>query len=244
MPSRDYVPVPLPKGLRQPKLRVVHPAAEHPHDADSGKLSGTNERLNFITHGIGFGLSVVATVLLWWTAAAQADPVLTIACTAYGLTMMAVYGFSTLSHGDFSQERRHFFRTLDQVSIFLFMAAASSPFLVAFARNPWGVFLLGTTWLLALTGVAVKLFITRKGIVPVWYYLLVGWFPGLSLITIAASLGTGGLALLIASAVGFTTGTWFLVNDHKAHWYHAVWHVMVIGSTALQYLSVLLFVVP
>ncbi|MCA9031539.1 MAG: hemolysin III family protein [Planctomycetaceae bacterium] len=233
----DYVPVPLPEKLQRPALRVHH------DDADPGILSGTDEKLNFYTHGAGFAASVIGTSVLFLACQGLGDFWLTIACVLYGLALMSVFGASTLSHGDFSQEKRHLFRTLDQVSIFLLIAASSSPFLLAYCRNWWGMCLLGGTWALALAGAGAKLFVTRKHIVPVWYYVLVGWFPAMSLINIAPMLGYGGVGLLLASGVGFTTGVWFLVNDHRATWYHAIWHVLVVLSTGCQYCAILFFVV-
>lgn len=157
---------------------------------------------------------------------------------------MAVYAASTLSHGNFEGERRNFYRMLDQISIFLFMAATCAPFLLAFSRNPWGMFLLGGTWALALAGAGTKLWVTKNGLVPVWYYVIVGWFPAISLFTIASSLGVWGMTLLLSSAACFMVGTWFLVNDHRATWYHAIWHLLVICGTTCQYMAILAIVLP
>jgi hemolysin III len=213
-------------------------------DPDPGLRSGTDDRLNLQTHAAGFVASLVASITLCYLALQLGDFWLQLSCAVYGLTMMSVYGASALSHGRYSPKVRHFYRTLDQVSIFLFIAASTSPYLVSFCRDRWGALLLGMTWLLALVGVGLKLFVTRLGLVPVWYYLVVGWFPGLSLIRIGPEIGWTGVALLLASAAAFTGGTWFLTNDHRAPWYHAVWHVLVIVGTGLQYTTVLLFVLP
>ena len=233
-PAESKIPEP------QPALRIFDPIVEGEQENESR----TDEELNFRTHLVGFVASVVATIGLCWVCMHVADQWLTLSCAAYGATMLAVYGFSTLSHAQFSDWKHHFFRTLDQVSIFLFIAASSTPFLVSLNRNPTGMFLLGMTWLLALGGVAAKLFITRRNLVPVWYYMIVGWFPALSLLQSWGEIGPAGMSILLLSGLGLTTATWFLCNDHKASWFHGVWHVLVLFSTLGQYSVILLFVIP
>jgi hemolysin III len=243
LPQRDYQPVPLPERFRRPSLKVVHPPEEVELSAASLRVA-TNERLNFFTHLAGFGISLLAGVLLFSQLGSLHDSWLGLSYVAYALTMCSVFGASTLSHGEYSAARRELFRTLDQVSIFLFMAATASPFLLTYCRHSFGCTLLGLTWCLALGGVATKLFVTKERIVPVWYYIALGWVPSVALLDFADDLGMVGFSLILVSGLGFMVGTWFLCNDHKAHWYHAVWHLLVIFAAACQFAAIYSVVLP
>ncbi|MCA9079036.1 MAG: hemolysin III family protein [Planctomycetaceae bacterium] len=247
LPSPAFSPVESSEQESAPKLRVIHPddfVDDIPPTPEESAYSATDEALNFRTHLVGFGVSVIAAVAACWASWQLTDIWVQLACLAYGLSQMAVYGFSTLSHAEFPDRQRHLYRTLDQVSIFLFIAASSTPFMVVLNRNPVGMSLLAITWALALVGVGMKLFVKKRELVPVWYYVVVGWFPGLSLLQSAPALGAFGLGLLLTSAATLTTATWFLCNDHKATWFHGVWHVMVLFATVGQFVVILRFVLP
>lgn len=234
--SRDALAAPP---VPQPRLRVVRD-----EDADPGIRSGTDESLNLLTHAVGFVLSIVACGHVCMRSAAGGDIWLQLACLAYGVTMMMVFGASTLSHGRFTPRVRHLFRTLDQVSIFLFIAASCGPYVFSLFRDPLGIAMLTGTWALALAGVGWKLVVKRLHLVPVWYYVLVAWFPATCLIKVGPTVGWAGMTTLLLSGAAFMSGTWYLCNDHRRSWYHAVWHVLVIVGTGLQYATLVCCVLP
>ena len=51
-----------------------------------------------------------------------------------------------------------------------------------------------------------------------------------------------GLGLVVAGGLAYTGGTWFLVNDYRRTYYHAVWHLCTIAGSTLHFLYVLLYV--
>jgi hemolysin III len=44
--------------------------------------------------------------------------------------------------------------------------------------------------------------------------------------------------MIVWGGVLFTAGTLFLINDRKFVMCHAIWHVMVIGGTAVHYWAI------
>jgi len=58
-----------------------------------------------------------------------------------------------------------------------------------------------------------------------------------------AGLGTGGTVLLLSGGAAYTLGVIFYLW-RTLPYSHAVWHVFVLVGGILQYLCVLLYVVP
>ena len=57
--------------------------------------------------------------------------------SVYGATLVALYAASTLSHSFERPRVRHFFRTLDQVCIFLLIAGTFTPISLTYLREGW-----------------------------------------------------------------------------------------------------------
>ena len=76
----------------------------------------------------------------------------------YGATLVALYAASTLSHSFGNPRLRHFFRTVDQVCIFLLIAGTFTPISLTYLRAGWWWALFISMWGLAITGIFFKLF--------------------------------------------------------------------------------------
>jgi len=104
-----------------------------------------DEFANFITHGLGFLLSLAAVGYLIAQIAGQPADLLA-ACSLYSMTLLLVYGSSTLSHLFYDSTWRQRFRTWDQASIFLLIAGTYTPFAVMYLdHGAW-------QWLLVCIG--------------------------------------------------------------------------------------------
>src|SRR3954467_3299317 len=95
-----------------------------------GRLDAT-EIANAITHGLGLLLSLVAGGVLM-SAAGALHGWRFIACAIYSSTMITVYAASTASHLFWRPRVNHFFRMLDQGSIYLFIAGTFTPIAATF----------------------------------------------------------------------------------------------------------------
>jgi hemolysin III len=107
------------------------------------------ELLNFLTHALGFFLSLAAANLLIPVAWHCGDAWIATGCAIYAVTLVAVYAASTLSHSFQRPRLRHFFRTVDQVCIFFLIAGSYMPWGLAYFRNFWGIATLTLVWILA-----------------------------------------------------------------------------------------------
>ena len=210
----------------------------------AGDFAVSEERVNQFTHAIAVPATVAGTVMLVGLAQSGLDPWLTSGCLIYGLSLIAVYLFSALSHTFHPGRWRDLFRTLDQVSIFALIAGTFTPVGLTVCRDGYWWIVLAAMWGLALAGMFMKLFVTKLENVPVWFYLAMGWLPLLSMGRIAAWFPAVALLWILAGGVLYSAGTYFLLNDQRVRYFHAVWHVLVVAASACHFVVMYCYLVP
>jgi hemolysin III len=147
-----------------------------------------------------------------------------------------MYLFSTLSHAIRSPEWRHLYRRLDQGFVYILIAGTFTPFICAFVRGGWMWGMLAFVWLSAGLGFYSKV-LSRHRIdnMASLTYLLLGWVPSIMLLSCVPWACFGWMAL---GGVLYSVGVWFLQNDHRGFFHHALWHVIVIAASACHYLTI------
>ena len=158
-----------------------------------------------------------------------------IGCTVYAVTMIALYAASTLSHSFECPDRRRFFRMLDQVCIFLFVVGNFTPFVIVHMSNLLGWTVLSIMWAGALAGCYVRIRAQEKTI-SARYFALLAWLPVVTMGYMLMAASWTGLVIVLAGGLCYTCGLWFLVNDYRHPYFHAVWHLSTICGTALHFL--------
>ena len=197
------------------------------------------EFANTLTHGAGVVLSVAGAVALLsscshWSVA--------LACGLYAVTLVATYAASALSHGVQQPDWKHLLGVWDQGVIFLLIIGTYTPFLVAYLPSSWTMPVLVLLWGAALLGFASKVLVKHRidhTFSPLPYVAL-GWLPAMILAPFVP------LACLLWMAVGgvlYTVGVIFLVLDRRVRYFHAAWHVFVLGGSSCHYFAILSFVV-
>ena len=86
------------------------------------------EVANTITHGLGLVLSVLGFVVLVVLASMRGDAILITGCVVYGLSLVVLYGASTIYHSATKPERKELLRLLDHCCIYLLIAGSYTPF--------------------------------------------------------------------------------------------------------------------
>ena len=194
---------------------------------------------NTATHLAGILLAVVGTV---WMVGLVGDKSLglILSCMVYCFSALLVFVFSTLSHACIEPNRRTRMRAWDQGAIYLMISGTYTPFVWQYGgsfRTPLLVFI----WAVALYGLWMKVVVRRRvNAVTVTTYLLLGWVPAFPLfpqVPWACFLGMAG------GGVIYSVGVFFLMFDHFAKFFHAVWHVAVIVAALCHYLVIIQFVV-
>lgn len=201
----------------------------------------STETANQLTHGLGLVAGLIAACVLIGRVTTYGEFPMIVGCLIYAVTLVALYAASTLSHSFHCPRWRAFFRMLDQVCIFLFVVGNFTPFVLVHMRTPLGWATLGIMWGGALLGCAVRISAREKTISP-WYFLPLAWFPMVTLGYILSAGSWSGLLIVLAGGLSYTGGLWFLMNDHKHPYFHAVWHLSTITGTALHFLFTLWYV--
>ena len=202
------------------------------------------ETANFLTHGAGLILSIVAAVHLLLLAQERGDGWQIIGCSIYGTTLVALYAASTLSHSFDHLKLRQFFRMLDQICIFLLIVGSFTPFALTYLRDGWVWYLFFAMWGLALLGIFFKIFFSRLENVTTSTFMLLGWLPVTAINQIVDRFPSAALVWVLMGGLCYSIGTVFLSLDEKYRYFHAIWHLLVIAGSMCHYIAVVFYVLP
>ncbi|MCH8498168.1 MAG: hemolysin III family protein [Marinobacter sp.] len=203
-----------------------------------------DELLNSLTHGLGAVLSVIGTVVLIAAASQLGDIWKLISFSIFGASLILLYLASTLYHSARHPRLKAAFKTLDHCAIFLLIAGTYTPFLLVNMRDTVGWTLFAIIWSLAITGVVLKvIWGHRFKLVRVGIYLAMGWLIVFASSDMVASLSDTALKLTIAGGIVYTVGVAFYLAD-RIPYMHAIWHLFVIGGSALHFSAIYYGVLP
>ncbi|MDI9244486.1 hemolysin III family protein [Marinobacter sp. CHS3-4] len=202
------------------------------------------EWLNSATHGIGALLSVIGTIALVLAADQLGDVWKIVSFSIFGGSLILLYMASALYHGARHPKLKTAFKTLDHCAIFLLIAGTYTPFLLVNMRGSTGWTLLAIIWSLAITGVVLKvIFKNRFKLARVGIYVAMGWLITFASSDLVANLSEQALYLTIAGGVVYTAGVAFYLAD-RIPYMHAIWHLFVIGGSALHFSAIYYGVLP
>lgn len=200
------------------------------------------EKLNAWTHLAGALLAIAGTVMLIVIAAQSGDPWKIVSVAVYGATLIVLYSASTLYHSVRGRAKA-FLQKLDHHGIYLLIAGSYTPFCLVSLRGPWGWTLFGVIWGLALLGVLQEMRPNggaRR--LSMAIYIVMGWAALAALVPLRAALGSAGFAWLAAGGVVYTLGIVFYVLDARVRHAHGIWHLFVIGGSAVHYYTIMRYV--
>jgi hemolysin III len=197
------------------------------------------EIANSISHGVGLGAAIVGTPLLIVHAVQTGGIGYIVGCTIFAATMIVLYLSSSLYHSFHPGRLKHIFRIIDHSAVYLLIAGTYTPFTLGVLYGAWGWTLLVLIWVLALTGVALK--VLRRmthPIISTILYLLMGWLIIIAIDPLYERLPASGLVWLVAGGLAYTAGTVFFVSDSRLRFGHFVWHWFVLAGTTCHYFAV------
>lgn len=204
------------------------------------------EIFNMVSHIVGGGIGVIATVLCVVFAAMHKNVYGIISGSVFGVMMIVLYTMSSIYHGLRPNTAKKVLQVIDHCSIYLLIAGTYTPFCLCSLRtyNPafgWTVF--GIIWGLAALGVILNAIDLRKfRTVSMVLYIGMGWCVIFTVRIIIEVLGTVGFSLLLAGGVSYTVGAIFYGIGAKKRYIHSVFHLFVVLGSILHFLCILLFV--
>ena len=185
------------------------------------------------------GASVLVTF-----AVVQNDAVKIIGASIYGATLIMLYGVSTLYHSIPGLRPKSILQKIDHISIYLFIAGSYTPYTLVALKGSVGWWLFGIVWSLAAIGISFEFTLAKKTRVPsLLTYLIMGWLIVFAIKDLMLTMATPGVVLLAIGGVLYTLGVYFFVLDEKYKHFHGIWHLFVLGGSAFQYFSILLYVI-
>jgi hemolysin III len=214
---------------------------------DMGKIkyySPIEEKINIISHSIGFILSIVALVFLVTHANLHGDVWHIVSFSIFGASLIILYAASTFYHSAKKSELRNRLKIIDHASIYVLIAGTYTPFTLVVLNGTIGWVIFGTSWGLALTGIILKLFFTGKyNLVSTIMYVLMGWIIVFAIKPLIKNLPLEGLLWLFAGGISYTIGA-ALYSIKKIKFNHSVFHMFVLIGSFCHFVSVFFYVLP
>lgn len=215
------------------------PTAEHQGQTLAEEIA------NAITHGAGLGLAIAGLIVLVYKSATAGDAWQIVSSSVYGATLVTMYLASTLYHGVQKPKIKKMMRRFDHAAIYLLIAGTYTPFTLVTLRGGWGWTLFGLVWGLGFVGIIYK--VAAKNGLKRWklsagLYVGMGWLALIAIKPLFENVPSGGLAWLVAGGLSYTGGVAFYAMDHK-DFYHAVWHLFVLGGSACHFFAIYFYVI-
>ncbi|RMH00698.1 MAG: hemolysin III family protein [Chloroflexi bacterium] len=197
------------------------------------------ELMNFATHGVATGLSIVGTAVLLVLAFLYGTVWHIIGFSVYGISLISLYLASTLYHGSRQPRMKRILRVLDHAAVYLLIAGTYTPFVLISVRTWLGWLLLGVVWGLAILGVVYKIVMIHKfERLSTAVYVLMGWMGVVAFREALAALPTYVLVWIAAGGVFYTIGVIFYAW-RRLPYNHAIWHLFVVAGSVCHYVAVL-----
>ena len=183
-------------------------------------------------------LAGVVGVAVLVALAASADAVTLSSVLVYSMGLTAMLGCSAAYHMQRSSEYREVLRRLDHAAIFVMIAGTYTPFTAGILGRTDAIWLTGSMWLAALSGVAVKLLYPRRfGWASTAVYLVLGWSIVL-MRPLLAALDRPTLILLVMGGVLYSVGAG-IHRQHRLPFHDAIWHALVLIAAGCHYAAIL-----
>lgn len=206
------------------------------------QYSNLEEKLNVWSHAFGIFLSIIALVLLMTKAIEKGNIWMMISFPIFGISLILLYLASTLYHSAKDPSKRFKLKIFDHAAIYVLIAGSYTPFTLVSLNGETGWFIFSIVWILAFTGIILKLFFTgRFKVLSTAMYVLMGWLIIFYFKELTANLNSDGVFYLIIGGVFYTIGA-VLYSIKKIKFNHAIFHVFVLGGSFCHFLSVYLYI--
>jgi hemolysin III len=217
---------------------------EHSDKQPITRYSNLEERLNVVSHAIGFLLSLLALPLLTIHASLNGTIWHIVSFTIFGISLAVLYAASTIYHHSTSDAWRIKLNIVDHAAIYILIAGSYTPFTLV-TLNGWvGWTVFGVIWGMALIGIVLKLFFTgRFDIISTAMYVLMGWMIVLVFEPLSENLVAGGWHWLLAGGIAYTVGA-VIYSIRAIKLNHAIFHFFVLIGSSCHFVSVYFYVLP
>ena len=207
------------------------------------EFSLTEEIWHAITHGIGLALSIAALTIMVAYSSQTGSALSVFASALFGITLIILYGSSTLYHAITHHNLKKTFQQFDHASIYVLIAGSYTHVTLLSLGGTLGFSIFTFVWSVALVGIYLKFaYPGRFEKLSLVLYLLLGWLIVIAIKPLFEVMEPGGLWLLLIGGLFYTVGVIFYIWD-SLPFNHAIWHLFVMGGSISHFLMVLLYVI-
>ena len=199
------------------------------------------ENLNAQTHALGALLGIVALILLIiYDTHKTAYSLFSV--IVYGISIIILFTASTLYHSVKSERKKHYFRIIDHISIYLLIAGTYTPVLLISLNESLGWTLFYVVWGIAAVGIILKIFFTgRYEVFSTLLYLVMGWLIIFDFSNLSNIFGEG-ILFLFAGGMAYTVGIVFYAI-HRIPYNHVIWHLFVLAGAVFHFFMIFFYVI-
>ncbi|MEO7539111.1 MAG: hemolysin III family protein [Pyrinomonadaceae bacterium] len=202
------------------------------------------EVANTLTHGVGLLLSLAGFATLVILAVLKGDGWHIASSVIYGLSLVMLYGASTLYHSAITERAKQNLQIVDHCCIYLLIAGSYTPFTLIVLRDGVGPYLFVFAWTFAVIGILMKIFLkVRSGPLSALTYLVMGWIGIIAVGPLYSAMGLTPIVLIVAGGISYTLGTIFF-GWHSLRHHHAIWHLFVLGGSLLHFIAIAGYIIP
>lgn len=203
-----------------------------------------------LTHFIGL-LACIPCIFVLLYQAAQCDTMVhVIGFAVFGLSLVLLYGASTIYHSlNVSEAKTMLLRRIDHIMIFVLIAGTYTPICLVSLAGPWGWTMLALIWILAIGGAVMKIFWIQA---PRWLstslYIIMGWLAVIAFVPLQRAVSWDGVGLLLAGGMAYTVGA-IIYGLKKPNLllagfgFHEIFHVFVMIGSACHIAFMFLYVI-
>ncbi len=204
------------------------------------------EPVSGLTHLAGAILG--AAGLVWLVARTWDEPGKMLSMMVYGASLVLLYSASAALHLVKGTPRTILWLArVDHAAIYALIAGTYTPICYNVLTGGWRWGMLSTIWALAVVGIVFKLLYLREaGHLSTLLYVGMGWLALLLLPTLLERLPAAAIWLIAGGGLLYSAGAVIFAlrrpNLHPHFGFHELWHLFVLGGSALHFAAVLLYV--
>jgi hemolysin III len=205
-------------------------------------------RLRGLLHAYAFWFAAVAACVV---IAIAPDAQARLAAAIYGTGLCALFAASGLYHRwRWSPRWKPLLRRIDHSTIYLFIAASTTPVALLVLEGSLRVIVLASVWAGAALGILFALaWIDAPRLLVSGTYLAVGWAGVISVPKLLAEVGVAAFVLFVVGGILYSVGATVYAARRPDPWprtfgFHELFHLLVVAAAVVHFIAIAGWVVP
>ncbi|MDR3585238.1 MAG: hemolysin III family protein [Desulfosporosinus sp.] len=207
------------------------------------------EPVNTWTHLIPFMAAIVGLLFLIIISRNNISKIITM--TIYGLSVIVLYGASSVYHGvQTTPQRELLLKRVDHIAIYFLIAGTYTPVFYFGLEGAWRWAMLVAVWTLAIIGMALKIwFIHAPRYVSTVFYVSLGWIALVPFSQLIKHLPIGAIILMAVGGVVYTLGAVIYATKifdffPKRFGFHEIFHLFIVAGSLVHFIMICIYILP